>query len=145
MPNAPAERRESSTFHMFQRVSCSKPESWILLALEGAFGVISAARLSRHVSASIANTRLTLSNSQASRSPAVEAKSVNSDGPVCVVINVQFHHCMVSPARSAFVKTWGWARAKIPAARSPRSVGLKRMETWRPCCSQKSLAPTVLA
>ena len=53
IPNATAERRQSSTFQMFQCVSCSEPESWILLALGGEFGVISAARLSRCVLASI--------------------------------------------------------------------------------------------
>ena len=75
---APAERKPSSTFQLFQCVSCRKPDSWILLALDGEFGVISAARLSRYVLDQSRNTRLTLSTTPARRSSGVEATSVNS-------------------------------------------------------------------
>ena len=60
-------------------VSCSKLELWILLALDGEFGVISAARLSRCVKASIAKHL-----SDPLNLPSVVARSVKSEGSVYV-------------------------------------------------------------
>ena len=100
--------------------------------------------MSRHQSR---NTRLTLSTSPASRSPSVEARSVSSDGSIKAAFDVQgILHCITwCPCTSAFMtKRWALhAHAETPAARSPRALGLIRIETWRPCCSQKSLASPV--
>ena len=132
---APTDCRQSSTFHMFPCVSCSQPLSWILLALDGEFGVISAAPLM------FRNTRLTLSTSPASLYPSGESGSVNTNDSMYGHFNVQGDPSMHGvPVRSAFMKIWCWALQ----ARSPRSLDSKLIETWRWRCLQKSLASKVL-